>query len=269
VTRAYRVFELEVPGIAADAVLLVEHDAALDVDICTASGVNILSSALKRASRGVKGEVEMIGDKLVITDYHRNNGQKVAEAVLERLKGVRRRLAVAVAGESGSGKSETAATCAEALAARGLKSAVLGQDDYFKLPPKSNAAQRREDILRVGTGEVRLDLLDAHLKAAKEGADSITKPLVYFDEDRIGEELLSLLGIDVVIAEGTYTGLLKEDDIFAFIDATYHHTLEHRRKRARDDAEGDFIEKVLEIEHRLISPCKGRADIILPPNPEW
>lgn len=210
----------------------------------------------------------MIGDKLVITDYHRENGRKVADAVLEKMKGMKRRFTVTVAGESGSGKSETAATTAEALEKEGLKVVILGQDDYFRLPPKSNAAKRKTDIKWVGLGEVRLDLMDEHLKAAKDGADSIQKPLVFFEEDRIGEETVSYEGANVVIAEGTYTTGLEEADLRAFIDATYHHTLEHRKKRARDATEGEHIETVLEIEHQIISSQKARADVLLPPNPE-
>ena len=210
----------------------------------------------------------MIGDKLVITDYHRENGRKTAKAVLDKINGVDRRFTVTVAGESGSGKSETAATTAEILEKEGFKTVILGQDDYFVLPPKSNAAKRLGEIAWVGLGEVRLDLMDAHLKAAKAGEDHIVKPLVFFEEDRIGEETLSLDGVDVVIAEGTYTTALEEADLRAFIDATYHHTLAHRKKRARDAAEGAFIEQVLEIEHRIISSHKSRAHVILPPNPE-
>ena len=209
----------------------------------------------------------MIGDKLVITEYHRNNGKKVAEAVLAKMNEGGGALAVTVAGESGSGKSETAATTAEALEANGVTTLILGQDDYFRLPPKSNAAKRKTDIDWVGMGEVRLDLMGEHLRAAKEGKHEITKPLVYFEEDRIGEENLDLKGVQVIIAEGTYTTSLKAD-VKAFIDATYHHTLEHRKKRARDATEGDFIERVLEIEHRIISKHKPLADVILPPNPE-
>ena len=209
----------------------------------------------------------MIGDKLVITDYHRENGRKVAEAVLKRIESVDRVFTVSVSGESGSGKSETAQTTAEELEKHGLRVVILGQDDYFKLPPKSNAKKRHEGIEWVGIGEVRLDLLDEHLGKAKSGTKEIIKPLVYFEEDRIGEETLSLEGIQVVIAEGTYTALLDEIDLHAFIDATYHHTLEHRKKRARDQAEGDFIERVLEIEHQIIAKNKTRAHVVLPPSP--
>ena len=162
----------------------------------------------------------MIGDKLVITEYHRENGRKVAAAVIERMKGIDRAFAVTVAGESGSGKSETAATTGDELEKQGLKVVILGQDDYFKLPPKSNAARRVEGIDWVGSSEVRLDLMDEHFRSAKEGKSEVTKPLVYFEEDRIGEETISIEGVDIIIAEGTYTTMLEEADLHAFIDTT-------------------------------------------------
>ena len=207
----------------------------------------------------------MIGDKLVITDYHRELGRRVAEAARDQVESAGRTFTITVAGESGSGKSETAATTGEQLEKAGYKVAILGQDDYFKLPPKSNAARRLEGIEWVGPAEVHLDLMDQHLKAGKDGVDTITKPLVHFEDDRIGSEQMSLVGIDVIIAEGTYTTLLDEADFHAFIDRTYHDTLEHRRERARDEVEGDFIERVLEIEHRIIREHKARANLVLPP----
>lgn len=208
---------------------------------------------------------QMIGDKLVITKYHRENGRKVSEAVLEKINNVDRIFTLTVAGESGSGKSETATTTAQELEKHGHRVLILGQDDYFKLPPKSNAAKRHEDISWVGTGEVHLDLMDEHLKAAKSGARKLTKPLVFFEEDRIEKETRSLEGIAVIIAEGTYTSALEEADFRAFINADYHTTLAHRMKRARGEAEGAFIEQVLEIEHRIISSHRKRADLVLPP----
>lgn len=209
----------------------------------------------------------MIGDKLVITEYGRRNGEKVVEEALKRIAGSERVFVITVAGESGSGKSETAYTTAKQLGKKGFKAVILAQDDYFRFPPKTNSKKRLENIDWVGPGEVRLDLMDEHLKAAKQGADRIVKPLVYFKEDRIGEETVSLKGIRAVIAEGTYTTVLEQADVRVFIDASYHSTLEHRRKRARDETEGDFIESVLEIEHRIISAHKSRAHLVLsPPN---
>ena len=208
----------------------------------------------------------MIGDKLVITDYHRNGAAQVYEVLKPRLESAP--LSVTVAGESGSGKSEIAHCLAELVEKDGKTAIVLGQDDYFKLPPKSNHEKRLQDISWVGPGEVRLDLLDENITTLKDHPDCpVKKPLVYFDENRIDSETIEPKKRDVIIAEGTYTSLLENVDIRAFINRNYRQTKKARLKRARDP-DVDFLEKVLEIEHQEISKHKARADVVIPPPPE-
>ena len=206
----------------------------------------------------------MIGDKLLITDYHRAG----AEAVFARLTQVERRdgqaLAVTVAGESGSGKSEIAQCLKDLITAAGMRCLVLGQDDYFRLPPRSNHEKRLSDISWVGSNEVRLDLLDEHLASLKRrSSESITKPLVYFAENRIGQESIGDTDVDVVIAEGTYTTMLEEADLRAFIDRTYRQNRKNRLKRNRDP-DPEFLERVLAIEHEIISKHRALADVVIP-----
>ena len=172
------------------------------------------------------------------------------------------RYTITVAGESGSGKSETAQAIAEAFDAVGIASTIYQQDDYFVHPPRTNDATRRRDIAWVGTGEVKLDLLDQHLAAALAGADQVEKPLVIYEEDRIDTETLDLSGAKVVIAEGTYTTLLDNVDTRVFIARNRLETMEHRQKRGREDFD-PFIEEVLTIEHEIISAHRERADIVI------
>ena len=140
--------------------------------------------------------------------------------------------------------------------------AILQQDDYFVHPPKTNEATRRKDMSWVGTQEVRLDLMDENLKQIRAGTATITKPLVDFDADAIGEETLSLDSVDAVLVEGTYTTLLERAHKRAFIDRSYLDTKKARALRARE-AQDDFLERILQIEHRIISSHKPRADYII------
>ena len=144
---------------------------------------------------------------------------------------------------------------------------LLGQDDYFRLPPKSNHNRRFEGIDWVGPGEVRIDLLDEHVRAIKDGATAITKPLVYFEEARIDEETIEGGPWEAVIIEGTYTSLVPSLDVRAFIDRDYRQTKKHRLERARDP-DVAFLEQVLAIEHAEISQHKARADVVIAPPPE-
>lgn len=206
----------------------------------------------------------MRGDSIVIEDHHRKAAAGIAPVVRATLEAGEERIGVTIAGESGSGKSEIAAALAEALTELGTPCVILGQDDYFVYPPKSNDAARRKDINWVGPQEVKLDLLDEHMRAFIDGAEQIEKPEVVYEDDLVDSEVLDTNGARVVIAEGTYTTLIPSATHHAFIDRNYTQTRKHREKRNRDASELDaFIDRVLEIEHGIISAHKAKADIII------
>ena len=204
----------------------------------------------------------MRGDIILVGDEHRRAAGLIIERLIDEIRSATRRFTMTVAGESGSGKSETGQALADALEARGIQAAVLQQDDYYVLPPRFNDAARRANFAWVGTSEVRIALLDEHLKAAQDGATSITKPLVVYADNRIEEETLSLDGVEVVIAEGVYTSLCEHVDRRVFIDRNRLETMEHRLKRGREGFD-PFIEDVLVAEHEIISSHRGRADVII------
>jgi uridine kinase len=204
----------------------------------------------------------MEGDKLVIKDHHVKTAKEVAKVVIPEIKKSKTRYAITVAGESGSGKSETAYTIKQELESHHIKCFIFQQDDYFVYPPKTNAKMREKDINHVGTSEVKLELLDNNIKEAIEGKNEITKPLVYFDEDKVEEEKVNLEGIDVVIAEGTYTTSLSNAHKKVFIDKNYFDTKKTRIERSREKQD-DFLEQILEIEHKIISGHKSLAHLII------
>lgn len=211
----------------------------------------------------------MKGDSVVVEAHHRNAAAGIVDRLMPVLNASPERHTVSIAGQSGSGKSETAVALAEALGAQGIQCEILQQDDYFIHPPKSNDRTRREDIEWVGPQEVRLDLMDEHLAAFLDGAQQVEKPLVDYASDSIGSETLDFGKSRVLIAEGTYTTLLDHCKTHVFIDRTYLETRAHREKRMRDASELDpFIDKVLEIEHGIISSHKPNAQIVIESNYE-
>jgi uridine kinase len=207
----------------------------------------------------------MKGDVIVLEEHHRQSAGKIVPAIIEKIKAKAARYTITVAGESGSGKSETGKAIQEELGKHGINAVLLGQDDYFVLPPKSNDAKRREDPEWLGPHvEVKLDVLEQNLKDAIQGKNEITKPLVDYNQNSIEEETVSLEGVKVLIAEGTYTSLLKHVDTKVFIARNRLDTLEHRRKRNRGDEVGDpFIEQVLMTEHKIIAGHKHLADFVI------
>jgi len=207
----------------------------------------------------------MKGDVIVLEEHHRRAASQIVPEIIEKIMSKATRYIIIVAGESGSGKSETGKAIQDELEKSGIKAVLLGQDDYFVLPPKSNDAKRREDPEWLGPHvEVKLDVLEQNLKDAIMGSDEITKPLVDYRKNSVEEETIALDGVKVLIAEGTYTSLLKNVDTRVFIARNRLDTLAHRQKRNRGDEVGDpFIEQVLVTEHKIIAGHKQLADFII------
>ncbi|MFW6261489.1 MAG: zeta toxin family protein [Spirochaetota bacterium] len=125
----------------------------------------------------------MKGDIVIVEEHHRSAARTIVDRLESDIRAASRPYTITVAGESGSGKSETGTAIADECANRGLEACVFQQDDYFRLPPKSN-------------------------------------------------------------------------------DRTRLDTLESRKKRGREPIE-PFLERVLEIEHRIIAPHREKADVII------
>jgi uridine kinase len=204
----------------------------------------------------------MEGDVLIINNYHRKAAKQAVAILLPDIENTAGKFFLSVAGESGAGKSEIAASIAKELEKAGYGCFIFQQDDYFVYPPKTNAEKRKEDIGWVGMQEVNLFLLDEEIAAIRQGVNEIEKPLVIFDEDRITTEKVDLSLFKVIIAEGTYTTALKNADKRIFIDRDMNDTKKARKKRAREKQD-EFLEQILTIEHRIISAQKKEADIII------
>jgi uridine kinase len=203
----------------------------------------------------------MIGDIVFPEPHHTAAAEAIAALLADRIAEKRR--ALTIAGESGAGKSEIAQELARIFASYRKKCLILQQDDYFFLPPRSNEENRRRNIRSVGLGEVNLVLMNEHVRRFKfSPSEKMEKPLVIFEENRVDKETIMPAEYDVLIAEGTYTTLLKHADYHVFIDKTYEETLAHREGRGRDPLD-EVAERFLEIEHSIISKHRTLAEIIV------
>lgn len=173
-----------------------------------------------------------------------------------------RRLVVGIAGESGSGKSVAASSLAHELGAAGHHPQVIYQDDYFVRPPRTNHEFRLQDITaNVGPHEVRLDLIGEHIAAFRAGRD-VVAPLVDYPGNRFVTQPLPFSASDILVVEGTYVLALAGLDVRIFCSATHEDTRERRRARNRD-IDDPVIDRILDLEHRLIAPQGETADLII------
>jgi len=167
---------------------------------------------------------------------------------------------IAICGESGSGKSITASCLKKGLADLGIESAILHQDNYYKLPPKDNHERRKADLDWVGINEVRIDLLQQHISDYKSGCHRINRPIVDYLNNRFIEEELDLKNTSILIVEGVYAFLLDKLDYKIFIARSYIDTKNDRKKRTRESYD-PFVESVLQIEHQIITKLGENSDL--------
>lgn len=174
----------------------------------------------------------MIGDKFIVRPEYLKMAQEVIELFDDKLGN--EFLAISIGGESGSGKSTLAQSLKVVLDEMNIKTIIFHMDDYFILPPLTNHQAREKDISNVGPKEVNLELMQAHLLQMKSGASSLSKPLVDYNDNSIGQETVDCREVLVLLLEGTYTSLIKDLDYRIFINRTYKETLKNRIERARD-----------------------------------
>jgi uridine kinase len=205
------------------------------------------------------------GDIIMLEAHHKKAAGIIVPTILKDIEKTRGRYTITVAGESGSGKSETGRAIADELEKINIRAVILGQDDYFVLPPKTNDAKRRADSEWLGPHvEVKMDVLDNNLKDALRGKNEILKPLVDYDNDTVGEETINISDVKVIIAEGTYTSLLKNVHTRIFIQRSRLDTLPHRKKRNRgNEADDPFVEQILITEHKIIAGHRQLADFLI------
>jgi len=205
----------------------------------------------------------MIGDVINLDERQ----YKIAEKIFSHYSDLfinRKKIVISVCGESGCGKSSTAIALKTILERNNFLCYIAHQDNYYILPPYSNDKKRREDIRWIGPNEVNIKLVNFHIKNFLENEDIIEVPIVDYHNDSISYQNEKIKNCNIFLVEGTYCALASNIDINIFIDRDWKITKMDRQKRARAEHELDeFTEKVLQIEHNLISAHKLDADVII------
>lgn len=204
----------------------------------------------------------MIGDKIKIEEEYFSLAKKIYAEIFKDESVNKDHFCISVAGESGSGKSVTAEVLRQFLGEKGIPTLTFHQDDYFKLPPRSNHTARLKDIQSVGLDEVNLKVLQENIDDFHHSKKMISKPVINYDENTITEELIDIQNIQILIVEGTYVNFLKNIDCKIFINRTYKETRQQRTERNREEMT-DFIEEVLSLEHGIIQTQQSSADLII------
>jgi uridine kinase len=197
----------------------------------------------------------MIGDVLLLAEKHQWAARKMEERLREYRVG---KLVVAIAGESGSGKSELAHALARRLKDELRPAKILHLDDYFRIPPAERTAWRqRHGLAAVGDEEIDWPRVERHVAAFRRG-ERATLPSIDLLTDQVDELTTDFAGIPVLIVEGLYA-LRAPADVRVLIDLTYHETRKAQLLRGKEP-QTVFRAQVLEREHQVVQSLRHLAD---------
>jgi len=203
----------------------------------------------------------MIGDVLLIEQKHERVARELAAKINKRQF---ERIAVAIGGESGSGKSEIAETLRTVLDTEGYRVKILHLDNYYKVPPAQRNDYRREHgMSAVGLHEINWEILEENVVAFRKGKPT-TIPFIDLYTDQEDKLITDFKDIDVLLIEGLYA-CNAPADVNVLIDLTYHETKKAQIKRKKEKVD-ELRFKVLEKEHQEVVKLRPRTDYFVAPN---
>lgn len=200
----------------------------------------------------------MIGDPLIISEYHRENASQIISQIKEGY-------IVLIGGSSGTAKSETAHVLQQELFKVKLQSLILSLDDLYLVHPIIRDINRKKQgITSVGIKEIDWELIKHICNNFKK------KKTIKFNRyhrflDAIEEVKLSGI-IDVLIIEGLYANYLRKfkiGNLSLYMEGSPHQTLAFRLKRGKENEENKFRKKVVQKEFNVVCQLKKYADKII------
>lgn len=181
------------------------------------------------------------------------------------------RLAIGIAGGTGSGKTTVARNIVKRLALDAVT--VIQQDAYYRDLSELPAAQR--DLLNFDHPDsIEYELFAEHVKRLKAG-DEVDQPVYDFTNHTRTEETTRVVPRDVVIAEGIllfhYPDLREILDIKIFVDTPADIRLLRRirrdirdRGRTLESVTEQYVKTVRPMHEEFVEPSKRWADVIIP-----
>lgn len=206
----------------------------------------------------------MLGDVLLINDMHKDAAQAIFEHVIEdrNTKEERYRYIVAIAGESGSGKSELAHALGKLLKDNNIRVKVVHTDNYYKIQPLLREEWRRnKGFDMIGHDEYDWIKIKKTIRDFKEEQECMI-PCIDLIPEQVDKLITDFSKIDLLIVDGLYAIKAPDIDMRVFIDLTYHETKINQIIRMKE-AMSEFRMGILEKEHQAVVSLKASADLVV------
>ncbi len=204
----------------------------------------------------------MLEDILLITDGHRKAADQIEKIIIENRK---KKMIVAISGESGSGKSELTHEVAKRMRKHGIFAKTIHTDNFYNTLPLQRRKIREEGGIEkmVGIQEYKWDDIHRVMDAFKKGETS-QMPCVDLITEQVDQLTTDFSAIDMLVVDGLYAINADGIDFRFFIDLTY---LQTKKKHTKDVRGKEIMDEgrwaTLKQEHKMVRSLLPKADYII------
>ena len=202
----------------------------------------------------------MTGDVLLIKRHHR----LAAQTLVKLIMGMNiDKPIIAIAGESGSGKSELSHSIGKVFKAMGKKVKVITTDDFYQSLPSERTVLRIEKGIAQSVGPQEYDWQAIHRVTDDYLNKSISNmPCVDLINDQVDRLTVDFKDIEILIFDGLYSIKNTKANFRVLIDIPYTLTKKAQLKRGKEPMDPNRLE-ILMAEHKAVTEIRGLADFFI------
>jgi uridine kinase len=211
----------------------------------------------------------MLGDILLIQETHKKAAAEIKRVMMKDFasKPEGHKYIVAIAGESGSGKSELSHSLAKLLKPEQIRVKILHTDNYYIIPPLlRNEWRKNQGLESIGINEYDWTLIHQNIREFKEDREAMM-PCIDIIPEQIDKLITDFKKIDLLVVDGLYAIKTDHVDLHVFIDLTYQEVKMTQIIRGKEPM-NEWRVQVLEREHQNVRSLRPLADLIVNKNYE-
>lgn len=203
----------------------------------------------------------MLGDVLLISDYHRRAAEEIVGEAL-KMKKNGEKFVIAISGESGSGKTELGHCIGKVFKEMNIRPKLIHTDNYYKSAPlERKKTRKRSGFKSVGYDEYDWLLIQKNIQDFREDRETLM-PCIDIIPEQIDKLITNFKDIEVLVLDGLYAIKADDVDLRVFIELTYQETKMNQLARGKETMNEERL-KVLEMEHQNVIALRDMTDLFV------
>ena len=206
----------------------------------------------------------MKGDKKIILPIHYKKANKILKILQNEINKNTDKYVIAIAGQSGVGKTEIASLLQEKLYGLNFTTKIIYTDDYYKTNwHVRNEIRMNKGLQSVGQKEISWLKLNRVIRDFKNNKKELKVQQIHKYTDSTEKQTVNTSKLKIIIIEGLYALYTKNVDYNVYLEGGIKDTYKFRKQRGKENPDNPFRKKVLQKEAGEVLKSKPNANLII------